>query len=467
MSSFEVKLPDVGEGVAEAELVSWTVAVGDEVTSESTLAEVMTDKATIEVACPVHGTVTELRGEPGDVLSVGSVMVVIATGDSAGAATAPRTAAPATSADEPPSKVASTSSTARPTPPPESSAAGASSTAADETTAPTRPAATPTPPRAPAAGASAASLAPPAASAPAAAPRGAAAPSRSTGVPNRAASPAVRDRARSLGIDLADVRGTGPDRRVTHADLDRVLLASGATVADSVEPGIHVQAIRGLRRRIAERLTKAWQEIPHITYVEAVDVTELESVRRHLNHHRDPAAARVTLLPFLVRALVIAAAEHPSINATYDIEVGELTMHEAVHVGIATQTPDGLVVPVVRNAASLNISEIAERIATLAEAARSGTASREDLMGSTITITSLGALGGVVSTPIINQPEVAIVGVNKIEMRPVWRNGAFEPRQMMNLSSSFDHRIVDGWDAATFIQRVRELLETPALLFID
>jgi len=275
----------------------------------------------------------------------------------------------------------------------------------------------------------------------------------------------VRQRAQALGIDLAAVTGSGPEGRVVHADLDRLLVGGSATRETAHIPlGERVEPVRGLRRKIAQRLSTTWTEIPHITYVEAVDVTELEALRSRLNQ-RD-GGQRLTLLPFVVRAIVAACADQPRMNATYDSAAEELTVSGDVHVGIATQTSDGLVVPVVRDAGRRTLDEIAEEIARLAAATRAGTATRQELSGSTITITSLGALGGVVSTPLINAPEVAIVGVNKIETRPVWSDGAFVPRQMINLSSSFDHRIVDGWDAATFIQRIKELLEFPALLFI-
>ncbi len=291
---------------------------------------------------------------------------------------------------------------------------------------------------------------------------------RSTG--RSVAAPAVRARARALDIPLSAVTGTGPDGRVVHADLDRHLLARTGATGSVMRPTADdatLEPVRGLRRTIAERLGAAWSDIPHITYVEAVDVTDLESLRAELNRRDGHGDLRLTILPFLVRAIVLACADQPRLNATYDSTAQVVSMFDAVHVGIATQTPDGLMVPVVRHAESRGVWDIAAEISRLAGVARDGTATRSELSGSTITVTSLGALGGLVTTPIINRPEVAIVGVNKLEMRPVWRHGAFEPRQMMNLSSSFDHRIVDGWDAATFVQRIKRLLEVPALLFID
>ncbi|MFZ4718091.1 MAG: dihydrolipoamide acetyltransferase family protein [Ilumatobacteraceae bacterium] len=414
MSRHTVRLPDVGEGVAEAELVSWQVQVGDLVTPESVLAEVMTDKATVEISSPVAGTVSELFGEPGEVLAVGSAFVAIELDDGAPAPSPATTPGPTEAvhvAGGPPSPAVEL----RHEPGPRAGA-GAKPTAA----------------------------------------------------------PAVRARAKALGIDLAIVAGSGPDGRVLHADLD-AQLSKGAprrSTAPAARPtvaspaGGETVSVRGLRRRIAERLTRSWTEIPHITYVEAVDATELEALRAELNARRTDGA-RLTILPFVVRALVIACGEQPRLNAHYDGDAQLLTTFDTVHVGIATQTPDGLTVPVVHDAGALGVWEIAAEIARLANAARDGKATVQELTGSTITITSLGALGGLVTTPIINQPEVAIVGVNKLETRPVWRGDRFEPRQVCNLSSSFDHRIVDGWDAATFIQRVKALLEMPALLFVD
>jgi len=416
MSIYGVKLPDVGEGVAEAELISWCVAVGDRVTTESVLAEVMTDKATVEVASPVNGVVVALRGQPGDVLAVGSELVAI---DLDGAAPGP---APASTAAEQPAEVFAV---------------------ADERA----PCASPGPSE----------------------------PSDPRTAGRALAAPAVRARAAALGVDLSTLTGTGPDGRVVHADLDRELLAGGSRTRAGAPPGEsagdepRIVPVRGLRRRIAERLTSSWREIPHITYVDAVDLSDLEALRGELNQRSNRApddVARLTLLAFLARAIVIACGEQPHLNATYDSAAQTLSVFDAVHLGVATQTDDGLMVPVVRHAEARGLWDLATEIVRVAGAARNGRATRQELSGSTITITSLGALGGLVTTPIINQPEVAIIGVNKLEIRSVWRNGTFEPRQMMNLSSSFDHRMVDGWDAATFVQRIKSLLEMPALLFL-
>ena len=428
--TYKMKLPDVGEGVAEAELVEWLVAVGDEVTPDSALAEVLTDKATVEVSSPVSGVVTALHGEPGDVLAVGSDLVEIDTGGDAPPAT-PHVAGAADGGDE-------EGVVGAPLDPPSAGVPEPAPGAATEQPAPPPP--------------------------PAPAPSGRRA----------SAAPAVRRRARELGVDLGSVPGSGPDGRVVHADLDR-LIASGTgsrrtrdVVGNDGTDAGHSEPVRGIRRRIAERLTEAWTEIPHITYVESVDVTELERLRAELNRQGEQhGATRLTMLPFLAVAMAIACSEQPTINAHYDHDEQVLTRFDGVHIGIATQTDGGLLVPVVRHVETRRLRDLAAEIARVTEAARNGSAMRDELTGSTITITSLGAIGGVTTTPILNAPEVAIVGVNKIETRPVWRDDRFEPRQVLNLSSSFDHRMVDGWDAAIFVQRIKMLLETPALLFVD
>lgn len=437
MSTFTMKLPDVGEGVAEAELVEWLVAVGDAVTPDSPIAEVLTDKATVEISAPVSGTVTALHGSPGDVLAVGGDLVEIRTADDPSGSDSPPAPDDATSPAERTEPEASPTATESPAP-----------TSPGASTAPTVPPTESSPPER--------SIAP-----------AASVPADPTGPSARpTAAPAVRARAEGLGVDLATVHGTGPDGRVVHADLDRLLASRRAAPAASPTAG-RTMPVRGVRRRIAERLTTAWTEIPHITYVDAVDVTELERLRAELNDRADGHGPRLTLLPFLAVAIVTAVREQPQVNAHYDHGSETLTTFDAVHLGVATQTDDGLRVPVVRHAEALALRDLGAEIGRVADAARSGTATREELTGSTISITSLGALGGLVTTPILNPPEVAIVGVNKIEVRPVWQEGAFLPRRMMNLSCSFDHRMVDGWDAAVFVQRLRTLLETPALLFVD
>jgi 2-oxoisovalerate dehydrogenase E2 component (dihydrolipoyl transacylase) len=389
-ATFVVKLPDIGEGVVEAELVGWHVSVGDIVREDQPLAEVMTDKATVEIPAPCAGTVTALSGEVGAKLLVGSELL--------------RLEAPG-------------ASPARPE---------AATPAEAETTA---PAPQPAPP-----------------------------PSGSKPL----AAPAVRQRARALGLDLSALRGSGPEGRILHADLDAALRAS-APAAPSRD-GIEEIPVIGLRRRIAERMAEATRRVAHFSYVEEVDVTALEALRGQLNAG---AAERLTLLPFLMLATVRAVADFPQMNAHYDDEAGVIRRHRAVHLGIATQTASGLLVPVLRHAETLGLQEAAAALRRVTEAARDGTARREELTGSTITLTSLGPLGGIAATPVVNVPEVAIIGTNRIATRPAWQDGVgFVPRRMMNLSSSFDHRVIDGHDAASFIQRIRTLLETPALLFI-
>jgi 2-oxoisovalerate dehydrogenase E2 component (dihydrolipoyl transacylase) len=417
MGEHVIKLPDVGEGVAEAELVEWRVKVGDLVREDMILAAVMTDKATVEIPSPVHGEVLWLGAEIGENVAVGSPLIRLKV-----------------DGEEPPTrKVEAPKAEDTPvlakSPPPESS---------DERPARTAPKA---PLRAPR-------------------PEG--------GKP--LASPAVRLRAREAGIDLREVTGTGPAGRISHQDL-AAFLARGPQTARSIglQPNNSVEDIKlvGLRRKIAEKMALANSRIPHITYVEEVDITALEELRAALNKQKRPTQARLTLLPFLMRAIVKAVAAQPNLNALFDDEAGIVHQHGGIHIGIAAQTASGLVVAVVKHAEARDLWDCAAEVIRLGEAAKTGSATREELSGSTITITSLGAMGGVVTTPIINSPEVAIVGVNKIMVRPVWDGSGFIPRKMMNLSSSFDHRVIDGWDAATFVQRIKTLLETPAMIFVE
>jgi 2-oxoisovalerate dehydrogenase E2 component (dihydrolipoyl transacylase) len=426
-----IKLPDIGEGVAEAELVEWQVKVGDVVREDDTLAAVMTDKATVEIPAPRDGVVAWLAGEVGDKLAVGAPLVKLTVPDEATESASMEQ--PAVSEPQPEAASPAPREEADPGPQPQLS----QETAGEEAAAalrPSRPAAGSALPR----------------------PEG----------ERPLASPAVRLRAREAGIDLRQVRGSGPAGRITHEDLDA--FTRGGVAAGPPQRRHEVEEIRiiGLRRRIAERMRLAKDRIPHITYVEEIDVTALEDLRGKLNA-KGSGRVRLTLLPFLVRALVKAVEEQPLVNALYDDEAGILRRYGAVHAGIATQTPGGLMVPVVRHAEALGLRDCAEELARVTAAARDGTAKHEELTGSTITITSLGALGGIVSTPIINHPEVAIVGVNKIAVRPHWDGRAFVPRKMLNLSSSFDHRVIDGWNAATFVQRLKSLLETPAMLFLE
>ena len=441
MSAHVIKVPDIGEGIAEVELVAWHVKPGDTVVEDQTLADVMTDKATVEVPSPVVGTVIALGGEIGQVMAVGSELIRIEVEGAgnvkvgtAAAATAPQP--PATSAP------AATAPTTPTTPPP---ATSAPERAAPPSTRPLpRTAATVPDTRAP----------------------------RKPG-DKPIASPAVRRRAWDLGIELQFVPGSGTAGRVTHEDLDA--WATRATGAQPAAGGARYAErndeeaipVIGLRRRIAQRMQEAKRRIPHFTYVEEIDVTELETLRARLNAQYGAARGRLTLLPLLARAIVLAVREFPQVNARFDDEAGIVTRHGAVHIGIATQTDGGLTVPVLRHAEARDLWATAAEIARLADAARAARAGREELIGSTITITSLGALGGIVTTPVINHPEVAIVGVNRIVLRPMIRDGAVVPRQMMNLSSSFDHRVVDGAHAAAFVQAVRGLLECPATLFVE
>lgn len=428
MSEFVIKMPDVGEGVAEAELVEWHVKPGDPVREDMVLAAVMTDKATVEIPSPVDGTVLWLGAEVGDIVAVKAPLLRIAVAGGGDVEDATEEALPVVEA----SLAKAEPSTRTPVVSPVMPATEA------KAVAPEKP------------------VVRPASHEPAERPL---------------ASPAVRLRAQETGVDLRQVPATGPAGRITHDDLDQ-FVARGAQPAAAPAGLARKTAteeikITGLRRRIAEKMRLASANIPHITYVEEVDVTDLEDLRVTMNAGRKPDQPKLTILPFLMRALVRTLGEQPGINATFDDDAGIVTRHGAVHIGIATQTPSGLMVPVVRHAEARSIWDSAAELTRLSEAARNGTAAREELSGSTITITSLGALGGIVMTPIINHPEVAIVGVNKMMMRPVWDGTQFIPRKIMNLSSSFDHRIVDGWDAAVFVQRVKALIETPALIFIE
>lgn len=412
-----VKLPDIGEGVAEAELVSWHVKVGDIIREDQPLAEVMTDKATVEIPSPAAGTVIALGGEVGSMLAVGGELIRLEVPGEAGDASPP------------------------PPPPPRPSPVAAMP----------QPAAQPAPPPA----------------APVARPAG---PPRPPGE-KPIASPSVRRRVREAGADLRLLRGSGPAGRILHEDIEE-FLRGGTPAAPSAGRVVntHVEEVRviGLRRRIAERMAEATRRIAHFSYVEEIDLTALEELRGALNAAAPGRGrAKLTLLPFLMQALVKAVADFPQMNALYDDDAEIIRRHGGVHVGIATQTPSGLMVPVVRHAEVRDLWGCAAEIRRLAEAARAGLATREELSGSTITITSLGALGGIASTPVINRPEVAIIGVNKLVVRPVWRDGGVVPRSMMNLSSSFDHRVIDGYDAAAFIQRIKALLETPATIFME
>ncbi|SIT32657.1 dihydrolipoamide acetyltransferase family protein [Achromobacter sp. MFA1 R4] len=445
-----IKMPDIGEGIAEVELVGWHVKVGDTVAEDQPLADVMTDKATVEIPSPVVGKVISLGGDVGQVMAVGGELIrleVEGEGNVKAGAAAPAPAAPGKAAEK----------------------------AAPETAAPEKAG----PEKAPSEKAAPAVSAPPpaAASAPSRTPAsrqsgGAPAASRQPGE-KPLASPAVRKRAWDLGVELRFVQGSGPAGRILHEDLDAWLQGQGS--ASNARAGSayaerndeDAVPVIGLRRKIAQKMAESKRRIPHFSYVEEIDVTELEDLRVQLNAKWGESRGKLTLLPLLARAMVVALRDFPQINARYDDEAGVVTRYGAVHIGIATQSDGGLMVPVLRHAEARDLWSMAAEIGRLAQAVRSGSAGRDELSGSTITITSLGPLGGIVTTPVINHPEVGIVGVNRIVERPAFRNGAVVARKLMNLSSSFDHRVVDGMDAARFIQAVRALLEQPALLFVE
>lgn len=457
MSIYTVRVPDIGEGVAEVELVAWHVKPGDRIVEDQVLADVMTDKATVEVPAPVHGVVVSLGGEPGQVLAVGSDLIRIETD-----APVPKAKAPAEQTAQAAAAAAATAAA-----PAKPAAATSASTAAPAKAAPRAAATRSSPP-------AAAQSAAPAIARPLPAEPPAATAARVL------ASPSVRARAWELGIDLAGVRAASPSGRIMHADLDAALAAgtapgrrarpaSAAPRAAPAEDMVEAIKIIGLRRKIAQKMQESTRRIPHFSYHEEVDVTELEALREHLNERgRDasPAAARLSPLAFIIRAITRAVPDFPQVNATLDDDAGVLHRHSAVHLGLAAQTDAGLLVPVMRHAEALDLHAIAAETARLAALARSGKATRDELTGSTITVTSLGKLSGIATTPVINHPEVAIIGVNKIVERPMIRRGAVATRCMMNLSGSFDHRVVDGAVAAAFVQRLRELLEHPATLFI-
>ncbi len=404
MSRYVFKMPDLGEGTVTAEVVEWKVKVGDAVKEDQIIAEVMTDKAAVEIPAPVSGRVVSITGQPGDMIAVGAELIAF---DTSGAA-------------------------------PADSHAAAAMTTGPAAIAATIPAAVAT---------------------------------VSAGNARVMASPATRRKAHGAGVDLATVSGTGPGGRISALDIESVIAGQTGTApkpaARTTRSGTEEIKIIGVRRVIAERMSAAKRNIPHFAYVEEVDVTELEALRQYLNARQPKGAPSLTYLPFLVAALARVLEGFPQCNAMYDSERNLIVRHHAVHVGIATQTADGLKVPVVRNAEARSLADLAVEIRRVAEAARSNKATREELTGSTITVTSLGRLGGIASTPVINAPEVAIVGVNKAVERPVVFNGAIAVRRIMNLSSSFDHRFVDGFDAAAMIQALKERLEHPATIFIQ
>ncbi|MBT0782274.1 dihydrolipoamide acetyltransferase family protein [Paracoccus sp. pheM1] len=433
MGIHAIRMPDIGEGIAEAEISEWLVKPGDVLREDDPMVAVMTDKATVEIPSPVTGTVVWQAGQPGDVIAVGAELIRLEVDGPGNVAAEAGAAAPAEGSSR-------QAETAPPDPEPAEPKAEAPPKSEPE------PEAEPPTPKP-------------------AAKTLAAAPLRPEGE-RPIASPAVRARAREAGVDLRLVRGSGPAGRIGHEDLDAFIASGGIPAPSGPQPDSAVEEIRviGLRRKIAERMEAA-NSIPQITIVEEVDATALEDLRGRMN--AQGKGTRLTLLPFIARAIVRAVHEQPLLNAHYDAQAGLIRRFGGVHLGIAAQTPHGLMVPVVRHAEALDLRATAAEIARLGTAAKEGTAKRDELAGSTITITSLGPLGAIASTPILNVPEVAIVGVNRLAVRPFWNGAAFEPRKMMNLSCSFDHRVIDGWDAAVFVARLKELLETPALIFVE
>ncbi|MET0245738.1 MAG: dihydrolipoamide acetyltransferase family protein [Sphingomonas sp.] len=433
MARFEFRLPDIGEGIAEAEIVEWHVKVGDRVEEDGRLADMMTDKATVEMESPVAGVVLSLAGEVGDQIAIGSTLVVIETEGEA-EAPVPEAVEDQIAAETPGVDEASVAETAAPEP---VAAAPAPNDGVAPSPAPASPARVE--PVVPA-----------------------------TADRHALASPAVRQRARDLGIDLASVKTEGD--RVRHADLDAYLrYGSGegyhAPHASRARDDQPVKVI-GMRRRIAENMAASKRTIPHFTYVDEIDVTALEAMRGDLNANRG-TRPKLTMLPFLIVAICRTIPQFPMLNARYDDEAGVVTRHGRVHLGMATQTDAGLMVPVIRDAQDRNVWQLATEITRLAEAARTGKAKSEELSGSTLTVTSLGPLGGIATTPVINRPEVAIIGPNKIVERPMFPGDEIVRAKLMNLSISCDHRVVDGWDAASYVQALKKLLETPVLLFAD
>ena len=519
MSRYVFKLPDLGEGTVSAEIVAWHVKPGDVVEEEAVIVEVMTDKASVEVPAPVSGRVLSTSGAPGDLVAVGAELIVFETDVDAASPPASAPAAAASAASTAARGGASASQRSGGAQPAgahagQASASGASAAAGGAATA--GPAA-----GQPAAHAGSATLATGASTAATAAGSGSpaggsagrggggsvtatsassAGGARAGGMwtgsaagaarghsgngsgnghahaARVATSPAIRRRAHEAGVDLTQLAGSGPNGRILREDFEafvssrsgpKLVRSRPAELRSSNEPETEEIKVIGIRRVIAQRMSDAKRNIPHFAYVEEIDVTELESLRRHLNSKLEKGSPSLTYLPFIVSALLRVLREFPQCNALYDSERNVIVRHRSVHMGVATQTPDGLKVPVVRDAQSLGLWELAAEMRRVTEAARTNKATRDELSGSTITVTSLGKLGGIASTPIINAPEVSIIGINRAVERPMVYNGAITIRRMMNLSSSFDHRFVDGFDAAAMIQALKERIENPATIFIE
>ena len=411
MPTHIINVPDIGEGIAEVEIVEWPVKLGDMVKEDDVICVVMTDKATVEIPSPVDGKITWIGAEAGDMMAVGAEFIHFEVEDVSEITEISTSQTVLQSSEEIEPEVV------------------ISQQPADII------------------------------------------PLRSEGE-KPIASPAVRQRARKAGIDLRLVRGSGPAKQISHGDLDSYIAgdnsqASNSTTVKSNDTSVKAIKVIGLRRKIAAVMQDTMQRIPHFTYVEEIDVTELESLRAKLNIERREEQEKLTILPFIIKAMVKAMKIYPEMSSRYDDKENIVHRYAAAHIGIATQTDNGLVVPVVKHAETLDIWQSAAEVKRLSTAARSGSAKSEELTGSTITITSLGPMGGIVTTPVINSPEVAIIGINKIAKRPVWRDGMFVPRDIMNISASFDHRIIDGWEATLFVQQIKGLLEAPATLFMD
>lgn len=429
--NYRIELPDIGEGIAEVEIIEWPVKIGDTVKEDDVICVVMTDKASVEIPAPVDGEIVWLGAERGQMVPVGAELVRM-------------------QADESLNNLSKGRGRNKPSPVP-MAATEKPVEAAQETVQIQEPPKAEIPVKSATTPVSTKQAVP-----------------RSEGE-KPVAAPAVRQRAREAGIDLRQVHGSGPAGRILHTDLDQFIAGGqsvGATGRIALTEVTEIPVI-GLRRKIAQVMQDAKQRIPHFTYVEEIDVTELEKLRAKLNADKRDDQPKLTLLPFLMRAISLAIKKYPQMSSRYDDVANVVHQYAASHIGIATQTDKGLMVPVVRHAEAMTLWQAADEIKRLSTAARTGSIMAEELNGSSITITSLGPMGGLVHTPVINTPEVAIVGVNKIAKRPVWENGAFIPRDMMNLSSSFDHRIIDGWDATLFIQHLKSLLETPASLFME
>ena len=434
MSTFTFNMPDIGEGIAEAEIVQWHKQVGDTVSEDEEFVDMMTDKATVPMESPVTGKITKIAGGEGDMVAIGSMLVEIEiegeVPDDVAEAETPA-AAPAPKADEVEERIEVEN--------PDPTDANDAIAAAKSEPAPA-PASTPDP-----------------------APE----PAKAEKV---LATPAVRARAKDLGVDLGQVKPAA-DGRVRHSDLDAFLSYSGGYSAGGKAREDDTRKVIGMRRRIAENMAASKRNIPHFSYVEEVDVTELELLRAQLNENRGDRP-KLTMLPLLISAICKTLPDFPMINARYDDEAGVVTRHGQVHMGMAAQTDAGLMVPVIRDAQAKNLWQLAREIGRLAEAARTGTATSDEMQGGTLTVTSLGPLGGVATTPVINRPEVAIIGPNRIIERPMYVTGAdgverVEKRKLMNISISCDHRVVDGYDAASFIQALKKLVEKPALILVD